>query len=60
MYETGFIKNQKYCNLVVSKGSSNVCSKCTDANFHTTFGVYVSADKYVVPPLLILPGNMVE
>ena len=43
--------------LVVSKGSSNVWSKCADANFHTTFVVSVSAAKYLAPPLLILPGK---
>ena len=32
-------------------------SKFADADFHTTFVVCVSADKYVAPPLLILPGN---
>ena len=32
-------------------------SKCADVNFHMTFSVCVSADKYVAPPLLILPGK---
>ena len=32
-------------------------SKCYDANFHMKSIVYVSADKYVSPPLLTIPGK---
>ena len=32
-------------------------SKCADTNFHMTFGVCVSAVKYIALPLLILPGK---
>ena len=42
MDETGFIQKQNSHKVVVSKGSSNVWSKCDDANFHTTFVVCVS------------------
>ena len=57
MYDTGLIQNQKSCKVVVSKGSSNVWSKCVDANFHMIFVLYVSAAKYVLPSLLIIPGK---
>ena len=57
MDETGFIQEKNSRKLVISKGSSNVCSKCTDVNFHMTFSVCVSDDKYVVPPLLIIHGK---
>ena len=57
MYETGFIQKQNLCMLVLSKGSSNVWSKCADTNFYTTFVVCVSAAKSVASPLLILPGK---
>ena len=57
MDKTGFIQKQNSCTIVVSKDSSNVCSKCADANFHTTFAVCVSAAKSVTAPLLILPGK---
>ena len=30
-------------------------SKCVDANFHMTFAICVSYDKYFAPPMLILP-----
>ena len=54
MDETCFIQRQNSQNLVVSKGSSNVWSKCADANFHIIFGVCFSAAKYFSLPLLIL------
>ena len=57
MDETGFIQKQNSRKIVVSKGYSNVWSKCADANFYMNFVVCVSTDKYVAPPLLILPGN---
>ena len=55
--ETDFIQKQNSCKVVVSKGSINMWSECADANFHMTFSVCVSADKAVVPSLLILPGK---
>ena len=55
MGDTGFIQKQKSYKVVVLKGSRNVLSKFSDANFHMNFVVYVSADKYVTPPLLIIP-----
>ena len=55
MDETGFIQKQNSRKLVVQKGSSNMWSKCADANFRMTFVVYVSIAKYVAQPLLILP-----
>ena len=58
MGDTGFIQKQKYYKVVVLKGSRNVLSKFSDANFHMNFVVYVSADKYVIPPLLIIPGKL--
>ena len=57
MDETGFIQKQNSRKVVVSKGSSNMWSKCSDANFHMTFFVCVSAAKSVGPPLLVLPGK---
>ena len=57
MDKTGFIQKQNSSKVVVSKGSSNVWSKCADSNFHMTFVVCVSAAKYVATPLLILPGK---
>ena len=56
----GFIQTKNSRKVVVSKGSSNVWSKCADANFHTTFAVCVSAAKYVAPPLLIIPGKLLN
>ena len=55
--ETGFIQKKHYCKVVVSKCSSNVWSKCSDANFHMTFIMCVYDAKYVAQPLLILPGK---
>ena len=55
MGDTGFIHKQNSYKVVVSKVSRNVLSKFSDANFHMNFVVYVSAAKYVIPPLLIIP-----
>ena len=65
MGDTGFIQKQNFCKVVVSKGSRNVLSKFSDANFHIKFVVYVSSSKYVTPPLLIIPvkrfiSNVIE
>ena len=57
MDDTGFIQKQNSGKAVVSKGSSSVWSKFADANFHMTFVVRVSANKYVVSPLLIFSGK---
>ena len=57
MDDTVLIQKQNSRKVVVSKGSRNLCSKCCDAIFHTTFVVCVSAAKYVAPPLFILPGK---
>ena len=57
MGDTGFIQKQNSYKVVVSKGSRNVLSKFSDANFHMNFVVYVSAAKYVTTPLLIIPGK---
>ena len=57
MDETGFIKKQSSRKVVVSKGSSNMWSKCADTNFHMKFSVCVSSDKYVAPLLLIISGE---
>ena len=57
MDDNGFIHKKNSCEVVVSKGSINVLSKCYDANFHVEFVVYISAAKYVSPPLLIIPGK---
>ena len=57
MDDNGFIHKKNSCKIVVSKGSINVWSKCYDANFHMKFVVYISAAKYVSPPLLIIPGK---
>ena len=57
MDDTGFIQKKNSCKVVVSKYSINVCWKCADASFHTTFVVRVSAAKSVAPPRLILPGK---
>ena len=55
MGDTGLIQKQNSYKVVVSKGSSNVLSKFSDANFHMNFIVYFSAAKYVTPTLLIIP-----
>ena len=55
MDETGFIQKQNSRNIVVSKGYSNVWSKCADTNFYMTFAVCVSASKSAATPLLIIP-----
>ena len=55
MDENGFIQKQNSHKVVLSKGSSNVRSKCADPNFHITFFVCVSAAKSVTLSLLILP-----
>ena len=55
MDETGFIQKQNSRKVTVSEGSSNVWSKCADANFHMNFFVCVSAAKSLAPSLLILP-----
>ena len=57
MGDTGFIQKQNSRKLVVLKVSRNVLSKFSDANFHMNFAVYVSAAKYVTPPLSIIPGK---
>ena len=57
MGDTSFIQKQNSRKVVLFKGSSNVLSKFSDADFHMNFFVYVSADKYVTPPLLIIPGK---
>ena len=57
MDETVFVQKKRSSKVVVSKGSSNVRSKFSDANFCMTFVVYVSADKYVTSPLSIIPGK---
>ena len=57
MDETGFIQKQNSRKVTVSEGSSNVWSKCADANFHMNFVICVSTAKYVALPLLILPGK---
>ena len=41
--ETGFVQKPNSRKVVVSKGSSNVWSKCADENFHMTFVKYVSS-----------------
>ena len=60
MEETGFIQKQNYRRVIVLKGSSNVWSKCADANFHTTFVVCVSDAKSIATPLLIPTVNMLN
>ena len=55
MGDTGFIQNQNSCKVVLLKGSSNVLSKFSDTYFHMNFVVYISAAKYVTPPLLLIP-----
>ena len=55
MGDTGFIQKQNSCKVVVFKGSRNVLSNIFYANFHMNFVVYISAAKYVTPPLLIIP-----
>ena len=57
--EAGFIQKQN-SRKVVFKGSSDVWSKCADANLHITFFVRVYDAKSVTPPLLIIPGNMLN
>ena len=60
MDDTGFIQKQHYFKVVVSEVSRNVWSKCADVNFHTNFFVCVYDAKYVAPPLLILPGKLLN
>ena len=55
MGNIGFIQTQNSCKVVVFKGSSNVLSNFSDADFHMNFVVYVSFAKYVTPPLIIIP-----
>ena len=50
-------RRKKSHKVVVLKSSSNVWSKCADANFHMNFVICVSTAKYVALPLLILPGK---
>ena len=57
MDETDFIQKQNTRKAVLSKVSSNVWPKCADANFQLTFVVCVSAAKFVMMSLLIIPGN---
>ena len=57
MDEAGFVQKQNSCKLVVLKVSSNVWSKCANANFHMTFFICVSPDNSYAPPLLALPGK---
>ena len=60
MDDNGFIHKKNYCDVVVSKGSINVWSKCYDASFHMTSLVCISASKYIERPLLILPAKQVN
>ena len=55
MDETRFIQKQNSHKVVVLKGSNNVCSKSTEANFHMTFFECVSAAEPLIPPLFIFP-----
>ena len=57
MHDNVSIHKKNSCKVVVSKGYINVWSKCYDANFHMTSVEYISAAKYVSPPLLIIPGK---
>ena len=57
MDETWFMQKHNSRKVAVSKGSRNVWSKYADTNFHMTFAVCVSTDKYVAPPLSIIPGK---
>ena len=47
MGDTGFIQKQISYKVAVLKGSSNVLSKFSDANFHMNFVVYIFVAKYV-------------
>ena len=55
MDEAVFIQKQKLRKVVVSKISSNVWSKCANANFDMTFFVGVFAAKSVALSLFIIP-----
>ena len=57
MDETSFIQKQNSHKVLVLIGYSNVWSKFVHADFYMTFVVCVSTDKYVAPPLFIIPGN---
>ena len=57
MDETGFNQKQNSRKVVVLKVSMNMWSKFADANFHMTFVVCVSADKYFLLPLFIIHGK---
>ena len=52
---TGFFQKLKYSKVVVSKGSKLFWSKCADKNFHMTFLLCVSADKYVASDIVDSP-----
>ena len=53
-------RSKNSLKAVVSKVSSNVWSNFADANFYMSFVVCVSGAKYVLPPLLISPGKLLN
>ena len=60
MDETGFFQKQKYCKVVVSKGSRKVLSNSAKDNFHVTFDICISAAEIVDLSLLIVPGKQLN
>ena len=57
MDNTGFIQNENYCKVILSKVSSNMWSNYAEGFFRINFVVCVSAMGTVATPLLIFPGK---
>ncbi|KAG2764892.1 hypothetical protein Pcac1_g23584 [Phytophthora cactorum] len=56
MDETSFMPAKKTKTVVAIKGSTNVWSHESKANFHMTVCAAVSAAGTALPPLIIVPG----
>ncbi|KAG2953223.1 hypothetical protein PC119_g28075 [Phytophthora cactorum] len=56
MDETSFMPTKKTKTVVAIKGSTNVWSHESKANFHMTVCAAVSAAGTALPPLIIVPG----
>ncbi|KAE8915323.1 hypothetical protein PF010_g678 [Phytophthora fragariae] len=59
MDETAFMSKGTSRRVLALKGSTNVWSKETQANFHMPGVAAVNAAGVAIPPLIILPGKRI-
>ncbi|OQR84327.1 hypothetical protein ACHHYP_13523 [Achlya hypogyna] len=60
MDETAFANRQKTKRVISLRGSKSVHNMSITSNFHLTLVVCCSANGFVIPPLLILPGQRID